>query len=223
MTRVKIGNYSIPKLRLFPNIYNDVKLIYENYKLEEVPDENVAAKLLGHTKASGGYWFSKRADMRLYGLLEPRKFKLTLLAQKLTVMTEEDKQEATEQAILNIPLWKELHSNFGAKLPDSNFWVQLQRITGLDPLEAQKHAEIVRKAYLEDIRHIKPVKEEIQGGPEVEPNIVDTSNTTTTQEFGEADLVKGLIQHGAFEIAKNFIDFIANKIKTETEEPEKEL
>lgn len=158
--------------------------------------------------------------MRLYGLLEPRRFKLTPLAEKLTYGTEQDKKNALQQAILNIPLWKELYSNFGVELPDSNFWVQLQKITGLDPLEAQKYAETVRKAYLDDVSNIKPEKGSIGEGMDVTSEKVDTSMATSASIEAQANIVRGLILQGAFEIAKNFIDFIAEKVKTEKEEPE---
>lgn len=156
---MKIGSYSIPDIRLFPNIYNDIKLVYDNYRLEEAKDEDTVAKLLKHKRASGGTWFSKLADMRLYGVLEPRGFKLTSLAEKMTYGTEEEKQEAIKKAILNISLWKELFGRFGKEIPESNFWVQVQKITGIDPLEARNVADSLRKAYLDDISHIKPEKE----------------------------------------------------------------
>ena len=128
---MRIGSYTIPDLRLFPKIYEAVKLIYENYQLEEIEDEDAVARLVGHKSANSGAWLSKKADMRLYGLLEPRTIKLTPLAEKLTYGTEQEKQEAINKAVLNVPLWKELYSKFGVELPESNFWVQLQRITGV--------------------------------------------------------------------------------------------
>ena len=212
---MKIGNHSIPSLRLFPRISKDINLIYENYRLEEAEDTTVLAKLLGHKSANSGAFYSKLADMRLYGLLDPRKVKATPLAEKFTYGTEQEKQETTNKIILNVQLWKELHSRFGVKLPESNFWVQLQRITGLDPLEAQKHADSVRKAYLDDISHIKLEKEgkkvsEIEGGGKI-----DKSISISPLINARADIVKGLIMQGAYDIAKQFIDFIETKVKTE--------
>jgi len=160
---------------------------------------------------------SKVADMRLYGLLEPRGIKATPLAMKLTFGTEQEKQEAIEKAILNVPLWKELYDRFGTELPETNFWVQLQKITGVDHLEAQKYAETVRKAYLEDISHLRRVEQ--RGGTMPSSEIYTQPSIQTIN-----------IQAGAFrqtipftregiELAKGFLDLLKSQL-TEKEEKE---
>ncbi|MCG3256395.1 MAG: hypothetical protein KAU62_09930, partial [Candidatus Heimdallarchaeota archaeon] len=152
---MKLGSYIIPDLRLFPKILGDVKILYESYQCSEVENPTAAANLLGHKSANSGSWHSKLADMRLYGLLEPRKIQVTKLAEILTYGTEEEKQDAMIQAIMKVPLWKTLFDDFGENLTNEYFWAQLQKITGVSPLEAQKHADFVRNAYLKDISNIK--------------------------------------------------------------------
>lgn len=141
---------------------------------------------------------------------------------------DEELSDAIIKVISRIPLWKYFFDNFTAKgedLPTDTLWMDLRQIIGEDklpPEDAKIKASLVRKAYLDDIKYYRPVKKEIQGGSKVDPDIVDTSVTTTSPKLGEADLVKGLIQHGAFEVAKIFIDFIAGKTKTDAKETEKE-
>jgi len=218
---MRIGSYTIPDLRLFPKIYEAVKLIYENYQLEEIEDEDAVARLVGHKSANSGAWLSKKADMRLYGLLEPRTIKLTPLAEKLTYGTEQEKQEAINKAVLNVPLWKELYSKFGVELPESNFWVQLQRITGVTALEAQKYADSIRKAYLEDVKHIKVERKETKVSAKEVSGKTSTETLIPTSIEAQAEIVKGLVIQGAYKIAKDFIDFIESKAKTQKETPEK--
>lgn len=213
---MKIGSYSIPDLRLFPKLFKDVKLIYENYRLDEAEDEEAVAKLCGHKSAKSGAWFSKLADMRLYGLLEQRGLKATPLAERLTYGTEEEKQEAINKAILNIPLWKELYSRFGVELPESNFWVQLQRITGLDPLEAQKHADSIRKAYLDDVSHIKAREKPELGGRGEMPSGIDISVSTINIQAGQFSQTIPYTKEG-IELAKGFLDLLGKQLKTKEE------
>ena len=216
---MKLGNYTIPDMRLFPKIFDAMKLVYETYRFEEASNEDALAQLLGHKSANSGAWLSKRADMRLYGLLEPRALKITPLAEKLTYGTEQEKREATKKAVLNIPLWKELNNRFGVELPDSNFWVQLQQITGVDSLEAQKYADFVRKSYLGDISHIELEIEPKIEGAELEAGKIDKSTAISEGVLGRV-IVKdaGYIDikdKTTYEIAKAYLKLFADKLGIE--------
>ena len=112
MKEIKIGNYSIPDLRLIPNLRDDVKKIYDAHKLTEPDNDTAVANLVGHKSAKSGAWFSKLADMRLYGLMEPRGLKLTKLAENLLYGTENEQENAMTEAVMNIALWKVLYSEF---------------------------------------------------------------------------------------------------------------
>ncbi len=215
---MKIGSYSIPDMRLFPRIEGYARIIYEAYGFNEATDDNSVAIALGHKTANSGAFLSKLADLRLYGLLEPHSIKATKLAEKLTYGTDKEKQDATNKAVLGIPLWKELYSKFGVELPESNFWLQLQNITGLSHLEAQKHADFVRKAYLDDISHIKAEKEEKDMTGQEGADKIDKFTSISDRQ---ANIVAGLMREGAYDIAKSFIDFVKQKIgKEETTQEE---
>ncbi|MCJ7631779.1 hypothetical protein MUP77_05195 [Candidatus Bathyarchaeota archaeon] len=216
---MKIGNYVIPDQRLFPKLYDAAKLIYENYRLEEAEDENAVAKLLGHKTANSGSFNGKIADLRQYGLLEPRNLKASQLTETLTYGEEQDKVDATTTAVLNVPLWKELYSKFGVVLPESNFWVQLQRITGLDPLEAQKHADYVRKAYLDDAGHIKAQSKPQSGGVGVTHGIIDNSMSTINIQAGQFSQTIPFTKDG-IEYAKGFLDLLKTRLASNDEKQE---
>jgi hypothetical protein len=209
---VKIGKYDIPQFRLHPSLVGATKILYEQYKSEEAPDTLTVSKLLGHKSAKSGGFLTKLADMRSYGLITSRGITVTDLGKKLTYgETEDEKNEAYKNALLNIPLWKEFYGKFGKTLPTSNFWAQLGKITGLEAPDAQKVEEIVRKAYLDDIRYVieekKPEKGDSGMGDE---DKFDTSKATPSVER-QANIVQNLIKEGAYDIAKEFIDFIKKK------------
>ena len=174
-----------------------------------------------HKSSNSGAWLSKLADMRLYGLLEPRAIKVTSLAEKLTYGTEEEKQEATTKTVLNIPLWKELYSRFGVELPDSNFWVQLQRITGLDSLEAQKYADSVIKAYLDDISHIKATGKPDSGGIGGMGDRISMDMSTINIQAGQFSQTIPYTKEG-IELAKGFLELLGKQIRTKEEKPKTE-
>lgn len=173
MTRVRIGNYQIPTYRLFPKVAEAIEKIYGEYVLDEATDADTVAKLCEHKSANSGAWLYKLADMRAYGLIEKRAIKVTPLAEKFTSGIKEDKQKAINEAIMNIPLWREFYEKFGEQLQESNFWVQLQKFTSVPNIEAQKHADSVRKAYLGDIRYYKPEIDDIDGDDGVDNDAID--------------------------------------------------
>jgi len=224
VTRVKVGKYDIPNMRLHPNLFEAAKLLYENFKSDEPPDALTVAKVLEHQTDKSGAFISKLADLRAYGLMEKRGMKVTNLGKKLTYdPSEEERNKALKEVLLNIPLWKELFSRFGKTLPTSNFWVELTKITGLEAPDAQKIEENVKNAYLADFQYLKeekkPEKEEISMSTEtrIDASKAITREATTPVEE-QADIVKGLIKQGAYDIAKQFIDFLKAKKEEKSEE-----
>ena len=112
--------------------------------------------------------------MRSYGVLTSRGVKVTDLGKKLTYgIDETEKNKAYKEALLNIPLWKELFSRFGKTLPDSNFWAKLGEMAGLEAPAAQTVEEIVRNAYSADFQYVKEEKKLEKGvdGMEGQDNI----------------------------------------------------
>lgn len=157
---MKVGRYEIPDMRLYPKLVEATKLIYEKFGSEEARDLNLVAQLLGHKSANSGAFLSKLAHLRAYGLIERRGVKVTELGKKLTFPTnEEELNDARKRAILNIPLWKEFYSKWKLELPNGNFWADLAKIAGLEAPEAKRVVEKVRKAYMSDVRYLKPTEE----------------------------------------------------------------
>jgi len=162
---MRVGSYSIPDMRLFPDLVDATRKIYETYPNEEVSDANALAQLLGHKSDKSGTYLSKMTCLRTYGLIEGRgTVRVSEIGKKITFGTVEEKSEATRKVILGIPLWNELCAKFGANLPTDNFWAQLAKIAGLEAPEAQRVSEQVRKAYLDDIRYLPQT-----GGKKIEP------------------------------------------------------
>jgi len=148
------------------------------------------------------------------------------LGKRLTFpQSDKEGNDAIVEAIKNVPLWKRLFDNYTAKdedLPIDTFWMDLRQIVGEDnlpPEEAENKAKIVRKAYFEDLRYfkrdIKPKKED----DKMETGKIDSSKANSPTLDRQANIVADLMKEGAYDIAKNFIDFIKSKKK---ESPEKE-
>lgn len=166
---MRVGNYTIPNMRLVPKLVGATKTIYETYSSEEISDMNAVAQLLGHKSARSGTFLQKMTFLRAYGLIEGRgAVRVSEVGKKITYGTDQEKAEAIKKAILNIPLWKELFARYSIDLPKDNFWAVLSKITGLEPPRAQIVADYVQKAYLDDTRYIKVEKK-----PEEEPKVME--------------------------------------------------
>ena len=221
--------WSIPRMRLYPELFDDVKKLYGRFGQSEVDQENVA-QLWGHKSAkSSQFNFVKLGSLRSYGLIEGRgKIKVSDLGKRLThPKNEKEGNDAIVEAITNIRIWKTLFDNFTAKgedLPIDTFWMDLRRIVGEDklpPEEAKNKAKIVRKAYFEDMRYFKPEFKPKEEETEMESRKIDKSTAISTPVDRQANIVANLMKEGAFDIAKNFIDFVKQK-KEKEETPEEE-
>jgi len=219
---VKVGKYDIPQFRLHPYLDEATKILYENFKSDEATNLLTVAQLLGHKTDKSGGFLTKMADMRSYGLITSRGIKVTDLGKKLTYgETEEDKNEAYKEALLTIPLWKELYSKFGKTLPTSNFWAQLSKISGLEAPDAQKVEEIVRKAYLDDFQYVKDGKKEEKGRLGMEqPDQLDTSTATIEVKVGAYYQKLPYTEEGV-KLAKGFLDLLENQMKSKAKSKEK--
>lgn len=210
---MKVGKYDIPQFRLYPNLVEATKTLYETFKADEAPDLLTVAKLLKHKTAKSGGFLAKLADMRSYGLITSRGVKVTDLGKKLTYgQTDNEKNEAFKEALLNIPLWKELYSKFGKTIPTSNFWAKLTEITGLEAPDAQKVEEIVRNAYLDDIQYVKEEKKPETGGKGMgEPDNIDKNQSKLPEGLEQLTLgsnIKVWLPKGDVEAAKKAIQLI---------------
>lgn len=211
---MKVGKYDIPQFRLYPNLVEATRTLFETFKAGEAPDLLTVAKLLGHKTDKSGGFLAKLADMRSYGLITSRGVKVTDLGKKLTYgLNDQEKNEAFKEALVNVPLWKELYSKFGKTLPSSNFWANLKDITGLEAPDAQRIEEIVRNSYLDDFQYVKEEKKLEKGDKSMEgaDNINrDQAKPATLEELKFGDnvriwLPKENIQE-AWKKAKKMID-----------------
>jgi hypothetical protein len=158
VVRMEVNKYHVPDFRLDPDLIDATKLLYDKYRNEEANDNLTISNLLGHKSPSGSY-FRKLAALRDFGLLEKRGVKVTNLGIRITYPTSDDeKNSALNEAILNIPLWKEFFKQYGVNLPKEKFWVDLQRIAGIAAPDAQNLENSVRNAYLNDVRNLKIVE-----------------------------------------------------------------
>lgn len=187
---MKIGNYTIPDVRLFPNLAEATKLIYNKYPAEEVTDMKILANLLGHKTDKSGTFLNKLTYLRAYGLIEGRgSVRVSEIGKKITYGANEDERmQAIERALLNIPLWKEFYTRWGVNLPNGNFWVDLAKIATLEAPQAQTLAEYVRKAYLDDFRYLKLSRKEekpIEPAKEESPRLLEPRDSTKleTEDF----------------------------------------
>lgn len=155
---MQIGRYSIPEYQL-PALIGYVQKLYEKCPKEEEIDPNIFAELTGHKSGKSGTFLMKLAAIRAYGLVEGRgKIRISEIGKHISHPLPTTNVFAdVETALLNIPLWRELYSNFGgikAELPKENFWADLVRITGAEAPEAQNKEKNVRKAYMEDVQYL---------------------------------------------------------------------
>jgi hypothetical protein len=211
---MKVGKYTYPDWRLQPTLIETIKKIYGKFALKRIDDKDVLAKFLGHTGVTGAF-LSKMAALRAYGLVSGRGYiQVTELGKRIVDPEQpNDPYEAVKEAITNIPLWRVFYENYTAKgveLPDADFWVDLRKITDLVPDDAKKVSNRVRKDYLDDIQYLKLIeKPKSEVSDMKERAQIDTSKANL-RGIGEepADLVKGLVKQGAYDIAKQFIDFL---------------
>jgi hypothetical protein len=165
---MKVGNFQIPDYRLNDELVDALKKIYDKYKSDEATDHNTIAMLIGHKSPSGPYYM-KIAALRNFGLLEKRGVKITQLGKTIAYPRAEDERDASfKEALLNVPLWKLFFTEFEVNLPKEKFWVDLQRIAGLEAPDAQNLENPVRNAYIGDLKNIKTVEKPVQ--PPEKPN-----------------------------------------------------
>jgi hypothetical protein len=241
--KMKVGTkYEYPDWRLFPTLIENLEKIYGKFGLNQVTDKKMLAVFLGHSGPSGGF-LSKLGAMRTYGLIIGRGFvQVSELGKRIAHSDKSgDPFDAVKEAITNIPLWKALYEKYtskGVELPDEDFWVDLQEIAGLVPDDAKKASKIVRNDYLDDVHYLKTLRgaktEVKQMKDESKINISEANqrqeqNTeykeptiANPSTLSSGELLKGLFEQGAYDLAKQFIDFIENKNKPQKEQSCKE-
>lgn len=221
---MRMGNKLIPEHRL-PSLIDAAKTLYGKFGFNEI-DGETASRLLGHSTSRSGSYIQKRADLRSFGLIEPRgAIKITELGRKVSYPDDtKEEQEGLVEAISNIELWKLIYEKFtkkGLSLP-SNFWPEIRDWTGLPPEEARNAAKIVKKAYSADIKYVKPEYELEKEAPELTKRKIEAPTAIsegilarfTLKDIGYVDIK----DKDTYEIAKAYLKVLAKKLEITEEE-----
>lgn len=150
---MKIGNYEVPEIRLIPNAVSDVKKIYDVIKNGQIETKEIG-NVFGYKDYATGVFYRRLNALLSYGLLErlgSSTYKVTELGSGLSYPEPEKENIVRNKAILFVSLWNELFKKFGKNPPLDTFWIQLKNITSIEPPEAQKLQNQIRKWYMDDI------------------------------------------------------------------------
>jgi hypothetical protein len=217
-------DWSIPDMRIYPELYDDVKKLYGKFGQGEVDQETVA-QLWGHKSAkSSQFRVTKLGCLRAYGLIEGRgRIRVSTLGKNLTYpQNEEELMRAIVESIKKIPLWKWLFDTFTSKgrdVPTDTLWMDLRQLVGEDklpPEDAQNKAESMRKAYFEDLKYYKADFKPQNEGKKLKPDNVDSSLSIPEGVLGRVSVKDaGFIDvkdKTTYEIAKAYLKLVAEKL-----------
>lgn len=222
---MKIGSYSIPTNRLGSLLIETSKL-YERFNGDETNYEYIAP-ILGQSPKSGAF-YQKMADLRVYGLVAGKRSSITIteLGKQATFGDDEEKSKSLEKAVRNIRLWSVLLDKYGTSIESDKFWVILAKITNAERLDAQKKAETVRKAYLDDVRYIKTVSERTKLSQDKQVQEAESTDRKLKMEEIVSEEAVGYIgfpeysrapfeikDESSFEIAQKLLDAIHDAIQ----------
>jgi hypothetical protein len=157
-TAIEIGSYSIPKHR-FGLLLRETQKLHDKYYLEETNSTDIAATL-GYPQRNNPF-YAKLNDFISFGLLEAggrSSYRITELGEKAIQPDNVRQREACEELIRNIPLWDKLLNKYGTKIDKKTFSEHLAVIADAEPADVKKLAETIRRAYLEDVEHIKSIE-----------------------------------------------------------------
>jgi hypothetical protein len=149
---VKVGSYYYPSRKVAPMV-ESIRLIGEKLKSNSASLE-VIASILGYKSTQNGAFRHTLADLRKYGLIDGRgnEIKLSELAHKILAPNMGEEKEAYREMIFRMPLWKEIYDKFG-KNP-SDFSVAIQKIAGINRLEADAVKNEIGKLYIDAVSKI---------------------------------------------------------------------
>ncbi len=219
-------------------VIENAKKIYDKYRREVILDtghNDALAQLLGYKSANNGAYHRALRIMRAFGLIEGKKdVRISALCQKILYGLEDERKQAMLEAFLSIPLYKTLYDRYRTSLPSQNFWHDLQRITGCDPKEAQEKEGIIRRYFAKDSLIFEGAGEQrltiSRGPPSTEDDAPTDSDIRRTDALAntkeeaartqEGTVLAILVKEGAFDIAKNYIDFLKQRKIADPDRPE---
>jgi hypothetical protein len=218
-------------MRLYPTAVADANKLIEA-KVVEI-DYKTLAKVWKYKMPNTGSFYRRLNSLLAYGLLEAAgtrgRFRVTQLAKDLYhPMNDEHRKNLYKQAVMNIPLWKELHTHVGKEVPPS-IYVHLKNITGAEPAEVEKAEAAVRKWYFEDIslvpEEILPkhysanIAESVSVSDSVSAFVARGDANTTTIPFGDMSVT--LPKHdivGSWDLLQQYMKLY---LKTHPQNPDR--
>ncbi len=115
--------------------------------------ETLAAKL-GHANANSGGFRAKLAACQRYGLLVGKSTALNVSSLGKRIIHpkgEDERTQASAQAILNVDLFRRLYDKVGTALPPGEFWVTLSDIVNAERDEIMKKAPRIEAVFKEAV------------------------------------------------------------------------
>ncbi len=145
----KIGNYEYPEIPVEEALESSKKI--EQQFQGNPAGMSAVANALGYANERSGTFLAKLANLRRYGLIEGRgQLKVTEIGKKILFpVAGEDQNEPYTQILEKVPLFKELYSFYGSRVPNSEEFVSaLLNITKAERTLIQAESEKIRKLYL---------------------------------------------------------------------------
>lgn len=236
---MKIGTMNIPHHRL-GDLLEIPGMFYGKFGFDPIEGE-IASKMMGYSGSNNGAYIRKVADLRAYGLLNPRgKIQVSELGRKVAFPEDdEERQAGLFLAFKNVEVYALIYEKYG-KNPSTDLWPDLIKWTKAKPNEAQELEQKLKNAYLYDVRLINEVPQitkKIEAYGESEPPKFEAKASTLSSE--KVDEIKSapgklITKYGSVfivnmetaKIAQAYIDLIVNEFskvenrKTEELKPE---
>ncbi|MHB8561554.1 MAG: hypothetical protein ACYDAP_10440 [Thermoplasmataceae archaeon] len=221
---MQIGNYWIPdNPNRLPRIIGDVKIIYDKYARDEIAKamtNDALAKLLGFKSSNNGSYQRRLRALREYGFLEGKiNSKISQKGETAIYGKDSEKGNAILQAFLSIPLWSKLYESFKKNIPSNDFWLDVQRITGCSPKEAQEKEQFIKEVYANDASVISD--DGILRRDQMETNVGqgrrEEIRSVPTSFKDEEEVMALLTRMKAFKVIQAFLTFMEENEKRNAE------
>jgi hypothetical protein len=227
----KIGEYEYPDKISFKEVLELTEDTVTKYG--GIISNFDAAKKLGHSvtnpTAISGWIFKRFEDACAFGLLKKERggLKSTDLAiEALDPYNTERANAGKAKAIRKIKLIADAFDAWNGEVPDATaFPAKLAQITNISWQEAQKHAELLRKLFIELFPYLKtstglqtPISgEPSDRGEKTLPKHEETISTSTIMPFGEVKTTSGSIivrDEDTLNIARQLLDLLEKQFKS---------
>lgn len=235
LTVQKIGEYEYPDKISFKEVLSLTEDTLTKYG--GMISNFDAAKKLGHSvtnpTAISGWIFKRFEDACAFGLLKKERggLKSTDLAlEALDPYNTERANAGNAKAVRNIKLVADAFDAWNGEIPDATaFPAKLAQIANISWQEAQKHAESLRKLFIELFPYLKSstgLQTPISGEPSDRggmslPKHEETLSTNRTMPFGEVKTTIGSIivrDEDTLNLARALLDLLEKQFKSKKPE-----